>query len=82
MGVGEKFRRARIEHMRLSILQLLEKVGGDVQESLMRAAIHELGHRPVSLRHELDWLAEHGLIRIAEGGGPAVMRLTEHGATP
>ncbi|MCY4430654.1 MAG: hypothetical protein OXC11_09720 [Rhodospirillales bacterium] len=73
------FAQLRLEHMRLSILQLLEKVGADVGEPLLRSAIHGLGHRPVSLRHELEWLQDHGLVGLIETAGAPKVRLSEYG---
>ena len=73
------FARARLEHLRLSILRLLEEAGGDVGETMLRSAVHALGHRPVSLRGELDWLASHGLVEVTEAHGVASARLSEHG---
>ena len=73
------FARLRLQHMRMAVLQLLEKVGGDVGESLLRAGLHDVGHRPVDLRAELEWLQSNGLVELAGGDGAAVVRLTEHG---
>lgn len=73
------FAKLRLEHLRLAVLQLLEKSGTDANEAILRQALGELGHRPVSLRGELDWLAEQGLIEIADVAGVAVASLTEHG---
>lgn len=65
--------------MRLAILQLLEKSGTDANQAVLRSALQGLGHRPVSLRGELDWLADRGLIEISDVSGFAVASLTEHG---
>ena len=73
------FGRARLEHMRLSILQLLEKVGADTSAPVIRAAVNQLGYRPVSLRAELEWLQSQGLIKLIDASGGTVARLTEHG---
>lgn len=69
------FAKLRLEHMRLSILQLLEKIGADTGEPVIREALDQLGYRPASLRGELEWLQSHGLIELLGG----IARLTEHG---
>ena len=74
------FARARLEHMRLSILQLLEKVGADTSSPVIRSAVNQLGYRPASLRGELEWLESHGLVKLIDAGHRVtVVRLTEHG---
>lgn len=73
------FARLRLHHMRMAVLQLLEKVGGDVGESLLRAGLHQVGHRPADLRAELKWLESNGLVELVEPADAVVTRLTEHG---
>lgn len=73
-----EFARARLEHMRLSILQLLEKVGADTARPLIREAVNQLGYRPASLGEELQWLQSNGLVKLL-GEDSKVVRLTELG---
>ena len=73
------YAKLRTEHTRLAILQLLDKAGSESNLPILRAALRELGYRPVSLRGELDWLAAQGLVNITDTV-PAVISLTEHGA--
>lgn len=73
------FARLRLAHMRMAILQLLEKVGGDVGESLLRAGLNDVGHRPVDLRGELKWLQSNGLVELLGASDAQAVRLTEHG---
>ena len=73
------FALARQEHLRLSVLLLLEKTGSESSRSILLAGIRQLGHRPVSFADELDWLAEHGLIRLTEVQGVPTVALTERG---
>lgn len=68
---------------RLRILQSLEADPGyDLNEHVLAAALAALGH-DVSrdrLRGDLAWLAEQGLVTVAEVGGLQVARLTARGA--
>ena len=73
------FALARTEHLRLSVLLLLEKTGSESSRSILLAGIRQLGHRPVSFDDELDWLAEHGLIQLTEAQGTQMVVLTERG---
>ena len=73
------FALARQEHLRLSVLLLIDKCGEQTSRSILLAGIRQLGHRPVSFADELDWLAEHGLIRLTEIQGTPMVVLTERG---
>lgn len=74
------FAKLRLEHMRLTILRLLETSGVEANEAILRAALSDLGHRSVSLRGEIEWLAGQGLVEIRDIAGVAVAKLTEHGS--
>lgn len=58
------------EDQRLHILRALDEASGDsLSESLLKRALHDVGHRHVgqdTLRQLLAWLADAGLVRIGK----------------
>lgn len=79
MKYDERVRRDQ----RLVILLLLERAEGyDLNASILRSALADVGHRPSAdaLRGELAWLEEQGLITVRDVGMLQVATLTERGA--
>jgi len=67
---------------RLTILRLLEQSDDySANQYLLHAALPGLGHAcsEDTVRTELDWLAEQGLVRIEVTGGVAIAHLTSRG---
>lgn len=70
------------EHIRLTILQVLEQ---DAQyahnETVLQSALSAVGHGVSAdrLRSELAWLAEQGLVVVTDTGGLQVAKLTARG---
>ena len=76
------YRELIAEHVRLSILQVLEQ---DAQyahnETVLQAALSAVGHGVSAdrLRSELAWLAEQGLMVVTDTSGIQVAKLTTRG---
>jgi len=70
------------EDRRLAILLLLaEAPGGRSNEALLQAALPIYGHDPSldTVRSDLAWLAEQGLVATEEPAGLVVARVTARG---
>ncbi|MBY6223576.1 ArsR family transcriptional regulator [Ferrimonas balearica] len=71
------------QHQRLAILRLLnEAQGGDLNDSILQDAMAQFGLdiSRDALRTELAWLAEQGLVALAEVYHTQVASLTARGA--
>lgn len=71
------------EHLRITILRLLvEEPGYSANDSLLRDLVPDFGFRPTrdSIRTQLAWLKEQGLVRLECNGGDChVAHLTARG---
>ena len=75
-------RRHASEALRLVLLQLLEEAGYSVNDRILLAAAREMGHAASAdtLRVELAWLAEQGLVTTRAVGPFTVATLSSRGA--
>ena len=70
------------EHIRLSILQVLEQDAQYVHnETVLQSALSAVGHGVSAdrLRSEMAWLAEQGLLVVSDTGGLQIAKLTRRG---
>ena len=71
------------EHLRLTLLRLLANEGGgySANESVLADAVNRFGFSVArdSVRAELAWLAEQGLVRTEDVAGLAVATITRRG---
>ena len=76
------FRKFETEHLRLAVLQILAEDSDFAHNELvLSSALGQLGHGVSSdqLRTELAWLAEQGLISVADVSDLQVARLLKRG---
>ena len=69
------------EDLRLAILQILRRAGGETNSRILYAELPGFGHSigMDRLRTELAWLAEQHAVTLAEAGSMHVVVLTERG---
>jgi Fe2+ or Zn2+ uptake regulation protein len=70
------------EDRRLSILLLMKDApGGTTNEALLHQALPIYGHSPSldTVRSDLGWLAEQGLVETKEPGGLLIATITARG---
>lgn len=70
------------EHLRITILRLLsEHPSYTLNDSMIRDLVPRFGFRPSrdSIRTQLAWLAEQGLVTVSCNGDCHVAHLTERG---
>ncbi|MCJ8285117.1 ArsR family transcriptional regulator [Halomonas sp.] len=76
------YRQFAAADQRMVVLQALEEDPGySHNEGVLRSVLGTFGHQVSrdSLRTELAWLAEQGLITLSDAGGVQVARLTARG---
>lgn len=76
------YRDIHDQHLRLSILRLLEKEGDyRANDSLLTAAVEPLGFKVSrdKMRAQLAWLSEQGLVTLEAVGHLSVVMITERG---
>ena len=68
------------QHLRITILRLLDEHNGTSNDSLLCDLVTPLGFSPSrdKMRTELNWLAEQGLIKCSDNGCMTVT-LTQRG---
>lgn len=71
------------QDQRLVMLRILSEMPAyRSNSSVIHTVLHQFGHSPSrdSVRAELAWLAEQGLVKLDDAGAVLVVTLTERGA--
>ena len=70
-----------LEDIRLSVLRLMDKAGGSLNNAVLLTGVRRIGHRIAleGVSEQLNWLAAQGLVTIAYEGGLMVPTLSQRG---